>query len=120
MEGDAESDPPSASTRHGGRSLAVEAALIYDAMSGASPLYFNTLSGASGVGITDYRTAGDIKFTKYFDGVAVDAFGLGGAADVIDSVNGVAKNQHHNSLEYLVGITQVLSAEAVIQSCPGD
>ena len=56
--------------------LAVEAALVYDAMSGASPLYFNTLSGASGIGITEYRTAGDIKVTKYFDGAAV---GVGGA-----------------------------------------
>jgi hypothetical protein len=127
--------------------LAVEAAVIYDAMSGASPLYFNTLSGASGVGITEYRTAGDIKVTKYFDGAAVGvggavsserdylsrafsldaristadrnrtyAFGLGGAADVINSVNGVAQNQHRNSLEYLFGITQVLSADAIIQS----
>ena len=28
----------------------VEGSLVYDAMSGASPLYFNTLSGASGLG----------------------------------------------------------------------
>ena len=37
--------------------------MVYDAMSGASPLYFNVLSGAS---IGDYRTAGDVKVTKYF------------------------------------------------------
>jgi hypothetical protein len=48
-------------------SLAVEGTLVYDAMSGASPLYFNTLSGASGQGVRDYRTAGDVKLTKYFD-----------------------------------------------------
>ena len=127
--------------------LAVEAALIYDAMSGASPLYFNTLSGASGVGVTEHRTAGDVKLTRYFDGVAVGiggavsserdylsrafsldvrvwtpdrnrtwAFGLGGAADAIDSVNGVAENQRRNTLEYLVGVTQVLSADAIVQS----
>jgi hypothetical protein len=69
-----------------------EGALTYDAMSGASPLYFNTLSGASGLGITDYRTAGDAKVTKYFGDFAVGAAGVvsserdylsrGGAADL--------------------------------------
>jgi hypothetical protein len=57
-------------------SLTLEGSLVYDAMSGASPLYFNTLSGASGLGITDYRTAADAKFTKYFDRFAI---GIGGA-----------------------------------------
>ena len=28
--------------------------------------YFNTLSGASGLGVTDYRTAGDVKVTQVF------------------------------------------------------
>jgi len=128
-------------------SLAVEASLVYDAMSGASPLYFNTLSGASGIGITEYRTAGDVKVTRYFDGGAIGvggavsserdylsrafsvdlrlstsdrnrtfAFGIGGAADVIDSVNGVAVEEHRNSLEYLIGITQALSPDAIVQS----
>lgn len=54
----------------------VEGGLVYDAMSGASPLWFNTLSGASGTGITDYRTAGDVKVTRYFDRYAI---GVGGA-----------------------------------------
>jgi hypothetical protein len=53
-----------------------EGSVVYDAMSGASPLYFNTLSGASGTGITEYRTAGDAKFTRYFDHYSV---GVGGA-----------------------------------------
>jgi Protein of unknown function (DUF3570) len=44
----------------------VEGSVVYDAMSGASPLFHNTLSGASGLGVTDYRTAGDAKVTKYF------------------------------------------------------
>jgi hypothetical protein len=56
--------------------LAFEGTLVYDAMSGASPLYFNTLSGASGLGVTDDRTAGDAKLTKYFDRYAV---GVGAA-----------------------------------------
>jgi hypothetical protein len=69
-----------------------EGALVYDAMSGASPLYFNTLSGASGLGVSEYRTAGDAKVTKYFGGFAVGVSGVvsserdylsrGGAVDV--------------------------------------
>jgi len=55
--------------------LSLEGSLVYDAMSGASPLHHNTLSGASGLGITDYRTAGDLKVTRYFDRFAV---GVGG------------------------------------------
>jgi hypothetical protein len=43
-----------------------EGSIVYDSMSGASPLYHNTLSGASALGVTDYRTAGDGKVTKYF------------------------------------------------------
>ena len=72
--------------------LEVEGSVVYDAMSGASPLFFNTLSGASGLGVTDYRTAGDVKVTKYFDGWAVcvggvasseqDYLSRGGAVDV--------------------------------------
>jgi len=69
-----------------------EGSLVYDAMSGASPLAFNTLSGASGLGVTDYRTAGDAKMTKYFGDWAVGVSGVvsserdylsrGGALDV--------------------------------------
>jgi hypothetical protein len=61
-----------------GSSLAVEGSVVYDAMSGASPLYHDTLSGASGLGITDYRTAGDARITKYIDGNAL-AFGIAGS-----------------------------------------
>ncbi len=57
-------------------SLLLEGALVYDGMSGASPLWFNTLSGASGIGVTDYRTAGDVKLTRYFNGFAI---GVGAA-----------------------------------------
>ena len=32
--------------------LVVEGGMVYDGMSGASPLYFNVLSGASGVSTT--------------------------------------------------------------------
>jgi Protein of unknown function (DUF3570) len=57
-------------------SLQAEGSIVYDSISGASPLYHNTLSGASGLGVTDYRTAGNAKLTKYFDQLAV---GVGAA-----------------------------------------
>jgi hypothetical protein len=57
-------------------SLQAEGSIVYDSISGASPLYHNTLSGASRLGVTDYRTAGDAKLTKYFDQVAI---GVGAA-----------------------------------------
>ena len=125
-------------------SLALQGSLVYDAVTGASPYFYNVLSGAS---IGDYRTAGDLKITKWFGRWAVGvggavsseqdylsraasvdarystpdnnttyAFGVGGAYDTINSVNGVAVNEHRHSLEFLVGITQVLNAEAIVQS----
>ncbi len=51
--------------------LTLEGSLVHDTMSGASPLFHNTLSGASGLGVTDYRIAGDAKLTKYLDGHAL-------------------------------------------------
>ena len=127
--------------------LVVEGSVVYDGMSGASPLYYNTLSGASGVGVTDYRTAGDVKVTRYFDGMAIGAgavvsserdylsrggslewrifsddrnrtwaFAAGGANDRINPVNGLVVNAPRNTLDFLVGVTQALSASAVVQS----
>jgi hypothetical protein len=55
---------------------AFEGAVVYDAMSGASPLWFNTLSGASGLGITDYRTAVDAKVTRYYDRWSIGVAGV--------------------------------------------
>lgn len=51
--------------------LSLEGTVVYDAMSGASPLAFNTMSGASGIGVKDYRTAGDAKLTRWFDRFAI-------------------------------------------------
>ena len=130
-----------------GSSLAFEGSVIYDAMSGASPLYHDTLSGASGLGITDYRTAGDARLTKYIDGNAL-AFGVAGSherdyrsraasfewrrasadrnttfavgvaatRDSIDSANGVAKNRHRETYDLLLGVTQVLSRDSLVES----
>jgi hypothetical protein len=129
-------------------SLAAEGSLVYDSISGASPLYHNTLSGASGKGgVVDYRTAGDVKVTKYLDRAAIGvgaaisserdylsravsmdvrlssddrnrtyAFGVGGASDRIDSTNGLAEDKHRRTVDLLMGVTQALSSEAIIQS----
>jgi hypothetical protein len=59
-----------------GDAWSVEGSLVYDGISGASPRYHNSLSGASGEGVTDYRTAGDLKVTYYSGRVAI---GVGGA-----------------------------------------
>jgi hypothetical protein len=45
-----------------------EIGAVYDNISGASPYYHTVLSGASGRGIKDERSAGDITVTKYFGG----------------------------------------------------
>jgi hypothetical protein len=45
-----------------------EIGAVHDSMSGASPYYHTVLSGASGEGVEDKRTAGDITVTKYFGG----------------------------------------------------
>ncbi len=124
--------------------LVVEGGLVYDAMSGASPLYFNVLSGAS---IGDYRTAGDVKVTKYFGDYAVSGgafvsseqdflsrggsvqvqifsedrnrtwtLGMAGTNDWINATNGVAPESRRNALEFVVGVTQALSANSIVQS----
>ncbi len=127
--------------------LVAEGSLVFDSMSGASPLYYNTLSGASGDRVTDYRTAGDFKLTKYFNGMAIGigaavssereylsragsldwsifsddrnrtwAFVFGGANDRINPKNGVVVDAPRNTLDFLVGVTQALSATAIVQS----
>jgi len=130
-----------------GDAFAVEGTLVYDGISGASPRFHDALSGASGIGVSDHRTAGDAKLTWYGERVAVGisaavsserdylgralavdvrvstpdnnrtwAFGIAGNSDRIDSVNGVAENQARRSVDVLLGVTQVLSADAIVQS----
>jgi hypothetical protein len=52
-----------------------------DSMSGASPLYHNTLTGASGKGVEDTRRAGDIKVTQYFNRFSVALGGVWSTED---------------------------------------
>jgi hypothetical protein len=130
-------------------SLTLEGSLAYDGVSGASPLFHDTLSGASGHGIGDYREAGDVRLTKYFrdSSIAVGAaysheqdyisraasvewrtwsgdrnrtyaIGFGAAKDRIDAVEGVngpVLDEPRETYDYLLGITQVLNAQAVVE-----
>ena len=127
--------------------FALEGSFVIDSISGASPLYHDTLSGASGLGVNDLRKAGDLKLTKYFDRVAVGAgfaystehdyvsrtfstdvrissadnnttlaLGVGRSSDDIDSVNRVARGKSKRTTDMLVGITQVLTQQDIVQS----
>jgi Protein of unknown function (DUF3570) len=64
-----------------GNNFELEGSYTFDSMSGASPYYYNTLTGASGLGVKDDRNAGDLKVTKYFDRFAI---GLGGVVSSED------------------------------------
>jgi hypothetical protein len=45
----------------------LQGSMTMDTLSGASPLYHDTLSGASGTGIKDERWGGNLQVTKSFD-----------------------------------------------------
>ncbi len=117
-----------------------EIGAVYDSMTGASPYYHTTLSGASGEGVEDKRAAGDITVTKYFGRTAVSVrgaysteddyksiaggvtlrhatsdqnttftVGFGYSSDEIFPQDGPVFTRTKNTLDGLVGITQVLS-----------
>ena len=52
----------------------IQGQLALDSVSGASPLYHDTLSGASGIGVDDVRRSLDVDATRYFDRASL-AFG---------------------------------------------
>jgi hypothetical protein len=54
-----------------GDGWAIEGLYTYDTVSGASPVFHDTLSGASGTGIHDKRRAGDVEVTRYFERASV-------------------------------------------------
>lgn len=122
----------------------LETTVVYDQMSGASPLYFNVLSGAS---IGDYRTAADVKVTRYFGSYAISVsgaisdeqdflsraaaatvqlfsddrnrtwtLGIAGTSDRLSSVDNAALQEKRNSVDLMIGITQALSPNAIVQS----
>ncbi len=125
----------------------IEGSFVLDSMSGASPRAYNTLSGASGVGIRDYRKAGDLKVTAFLDRAAIGvglagskehdyestafsldgrlstannnttfAAGIGYSDDEIGSSNNITLHEKRQTTDALIGITQVLTPNDLIQS----
>ncbi len=71
-----------------------EIGAVYDNISGASPYYHTVLSGASGKGIKDARTAGDLTVTKYFGRTALSVRGAFSTEDDYKSVSGGLTLRH--------------------------
>src|SRR5205085_2931475 len=110
--------------------------LYHDTLSGASGLGITEYRTAGDVKITKYfgryavgiggavsserdylSRAGSVDFRWFSDDRnRTLALGIGGAADRIDSVNGVAVGRTRDTLDFLVGVTQVLSAQDILQS----
>ena len=68
-----------------GSNTELEASFVFDSMTGASPIYHDTLSGASGLGIEDKRYAGDITVTQYFEDFSLSLGGAYSTEDDYDS-----------------------------------
>lgn len=129
-----------------GESWAVDGGFVLDSVSGASPLYLNTLSGASGLGINDTRRAGDLNVTKYFDDFSIAlggsysdeddytsaagqletkiwradrnqvlTLGVSGGSDDITSSNDPDLDESRNTFGYLVGFSQVIDPQSLVQ-----
>ena len=122
----------------------VEATAVQDNISGASPRWHTSISGASRM--EDRRTAADVKLTRYFDrgavglryaysdendyrsnAVAIDArfssadnnttwaAGLAMSRDLINPVNELVVNEHKEVTEGMIGVTQALSKNDLAQ-----
>lgn len=59
-----------------GENWEIEGTFQIDDISGASPLYLDALTGASALGIEDYRNFGDVRVTRQFERYSLS---LGGA-----------------------------------------
>jgi len=110
--------------------------LYHDTLSGASGLGVTDYRTAADVKVTRYLDGQSIAFgAAYSDerdyqsrAASVEwrvwsddrnrtyALGFGAAHDRIDSTNNVARGQRRETYDYLAGITQVLSATAVVES----
>lgn len=66
----------------------IEGTFVLDTISGASPLYHSTLSGASGVGIEDKRKSVDLSLTQYFEKFSITVGGSYSTEDDYDSTGG--------------------------------
>lgn len=131
-----------------GSDWTLEAGGTVDDVSGATPRYYSSVSGATQApgGMKDRREAGDVKVTRHFHRAAVAAGfarsqendydsnavalegrvssddnnttwhgGVGVARDTIGSSNDATLSAKRRTNEAVVGVTQVLSANDVVQ-----
>jgi uncharacterized protein DUF3570 len=110
--------------------------LYFDTLSGASQLGVTDYRTAGDVKVTKYfngwalGVGGVVSSERDYlsRGASIDvrvfsddrnrtwAFGFAGANDRIDPVNDIVTNASRNTVEFLVGITQALSADSIVQS----
>lgn len=110
--------------------------LYHDTLSGASGLGVTDYRTAGDVKVTRYIDGQSVAVAAAYSSerdyesraAAVEwrmwsddrnrtyALGFGAAHDRIDSTNGVARDRRRETYDYLAGITQVLSAAAVVES----
>lgn len=76
-----------------GTSTEIEGSFVLDSMSGASPYYLNTLTGASGLGVEDVRRSVDLKVSEYFENMTVGVSGIFSDEDDYTSVGGAVESR---------------------------
>ncbi|MDP3859733.1 MAG: DUF3570 domain-containing protein [Stagnimonas sp.] len=127
-----------------GEHWSLEGSAVLDAVSGASPRYYSSVSGASHM--DDLRVAGDAKLTYYRErsaysvslsrsqehdyisnAAALEArfssddnnttynFGIGAARDAINPTNDVVEDETKTSLQGIAGVTRALTAHDLVQ-----
>ncbi len=128
-----------------GSQWSVEATVVHDDISGASPRWHTSISGASHM--HDHRTAATTKVTRNFDrfslgvgaatsnendyrsnAASIEAklssadnnttwtLGAGLSRDVINPVNRLVKNEHKRTDEFMLGVTQVWTKNDLVQA----
>jgi hypothetical protein len=124
---------------------AIEGSLVSDSVSGATPRYHSSISGAT-LRMSDERHAGDVKVTRYFErssyavglsrskendydstALSLEAgfssednnrtwtIGLGLSSDKIGSTNDATLHETRQTTEFAVGVTQALTSIDLVQ-----
>lgn len=127
-----------------GERWSLSGSAVYDVVSGASPRYYSSVSGASRV--HEKRYSGDAEITYYgdrsswglsfarsqehdyisnsvsADGIVATAdnntainFGVSAARDSIDPTNDIVDNEHRTTYAGIVGLTRALSSIDLVQ-----
>jgi hypothetical protein len=76
-----------------GESSDLSGMMMYESISGASPLYLSTLSGASGLGVQDIRRSANGVFTNYFENFSLGVGGSFSNEDDYSSTGAVLENR---------------------------